>query len=561
MRHVFPAIACLLMASAIYSAEAWRELEPGLELGSFKIESASVAGDSTVTVVRADPQRWDMKLLCASQEDNPPGHTPLKWCEKYNLVAAINAGMFDKDFKTHTGFLQTGSHINNSTSNHYLSAAAFGPKKAGLAQFRIFDLEHMRLDQLKQDYQYVVQNLRLIKRPGENVWLNSDQEKKWSEAALGEDSKGRALLIFCRSPYPMVEFNRILLSLPLDLVCAQHLEGGQAAELSVNLPEFQLRCVGSYETTYSPNDWSQKEWVLPNVIGISRKETKGNTSANDPDESDTTRAFAAPAQLVLGAERDFPLGQTGLSIRMCWIPSGESTIVEDQDSSNRSYEALPERKIKIEHGFWMSKFELTQAQWIAVCGKRVLGSRNLDSKLDQYPIWGVSEVEVRSFIERLWKSIDSLNKSGTDEQGIKFRLPDEAEWEYACRAGTTTRYYWGGGEFLEQAGNCSDCRMSACSNNLTDDDLHNRWGLHDIGYGIFEWCFSIEGVDYSSNVRVSSEKIGNGDMILRGGTSLMETEDPLCESAARFHAGKTDSWNTVVIKECGIRLVAEMSGD
>ena len=88
---------------------------------------------------------------------------------------------------------------------------------------------------------------------------------QWAEAALGEDTRGRALLIYCRAALCMYEFNEILLKLPLDLVAAQHLEGRRQARFWLS------ESVGSglaWPRRMNPGP------LLPNVIGISRKVTE-----------------------------------------------------------------------------------------------------------------------------------------------------------------------------------------------------------------------------------------------------------------------------------------------
>jgi hypothetical protein len=194
--------------------------------------------------------------------------TAEQWCERRGLVAAINAGMFATDYRTHVGYLRSGGHVNSSVMNQYKSVAAFDPVDAGAQAFRIYDLddEGISLDAINESYDSVVQNLRLIKRPGSNRW--EEQDKRWSEAALGEDEQGRALLIFCRSPYSMHDLNRALLNLPLGLVAAQHLEGGPEAQLFVRAGEIEVNLVGSYESGFNEHNGNRTAWPIPNVIGI-----------------------------------------------------------------------------------------------------------------------------------------------------------------------------------------------------------------------------------------------------------------------------------------------------
>ena len=90
----------------------------------------------------------------------------------------------------------------------------------------------------------------------------------WSEAALGEDSSGRALFIFSRSPFTMHEFNRKLLSLEIGLVAAQHLEGGPEAQLYLGIGNVTHEMFGSYETSFRENDGNTAPWPIPNVLGV-----------------------------------------------------------------------------------------------------------------------------------------------------------------------------------------------------------------------------------------------------------------------------------------------------
>jgi hypothetical protein len=159
--------------------------------------------------------------------------------------------------------------LNCAGANHYKSALAFEPRIAGQPYLRVFDLDTFEIGTIEQNYESIAQNLRLIKRPGINVW--SAQDKMWSEAALGEDTAGRLLLIFCRSPFSMRDLNRILLSLPIDLACAQHLEGGPEAQLFVRYGNAEHELFGSYETDFWENDNNDHAWPIPNVLGIVRR--------------------------------------------------------------------------------------------------------------------------------------------------------------------------------------------------------------------------------------------------------------------------------------------------
>ena len=179
--------------------------------------------------------------------------------------------MFHTDHATHVGYMKNAEEVNQPDLHpDYFSVAAFAPRAAGSPPFRIFDTDEVDFQiGILPEYGAVVQNLRLIKRPGENRW--SQQPKQWSEAALGEDRDGKVLMIFCRSPYSMHDLNDLLLGLPIDLVAAQHLEGGPEASLSLKRGEMAIALMGSYETGFNENDENDRFWKLPNVIGIAEK--------------------------------------------------------------------------------------------------------------------------------------------------------------------------------------------------------------------------------------------------------------------------------------------------
>lgn len=269
LRFVLIALLCSYFAPA-HAQEHWRPIASGLDIGFFKATTYTPVGDSTITILRIDPQLWELQVLGISETGDPEGFTAKQWSEKHGFIAATNAGMFLTDYRTHVGYMRADDHINNQQINHYRSVAAFAPSTAGLAPFRIFDLDVDSLHSIDQDYNRLVQNLRLIKRPGQNRW--GTQSTRWSEAALGEDGQGRILFIFSRSPYSMRDLNRILLNLPIDLVAAQHLEGGPEAQLYINHGDWLYEAVGSYETDFFESDENIHAWPIPNVLGIVKRE-------------------------------------------------------------------------------------------------------------------------------------------------------------------------------------------------------------------------------------------------------------------------------------------------
>jgi hypothetical protein len=165
--------------------------------------------------------------------------------------------------------------VNNAHVNAYKSVAAFDPRQdQGLPRFRIFDLDQpgVEMKQIRSDYASVVQNLRLIKRPGENRW--NPQHRSWSEAALGEDDQGRALFIFSPTPFSMHDLNKRLLSLGIGLVAAQHLEGGPQAQMYLRAGGVELEMFGRSTSYFLENNASPVAWPIPNVLGVRPRQSE-----------------------------------------------------------------------------------------------------------------------------------------------------------------------------------------------------------------------------------------------------------------------------------------------
>jgi hypothetical protein len=265
------ALAVLLALKAHSTGDAvtpWKPLAPGMELRVLTASTPSTAGDSKITVLRIDPKLWQIEFMGISRTGEGSGHTGREWCEKHKFAAAINAGMFDTDYKTHLGYLAAGDHLHNGRINKYQSVAAFDPRRDSLPRFHIFDLDvpGTNIPGILKDYASAVQNLRLVKRPGSNQWER--QGRSWSEAALGEDSAGRILFIISRSPFSMHDFNRELLAANIGLVAAQHLEGGPEAQLYLHVGKVEMELFGSYETSFREDNSNATPWPVPNVLGV-----------------------------------------------------------------------------------------------------------------------------------------------------------------------------------------------------------------------------------------------------------------------------------------------------
>jgi hypothetical protein len=244
----------------------WTALEPGIEYAA--IEPAGpkeLPIDAHLHVVRIDPRKRRLEAVMSGGDDAKT-RAAGAWCRERHLAVAINMGMYQQDGRTNTGYARKARYVNNGHwGAKYRAALGFAPTKPGAPPVLMADLDKVGDKERLADYETVVQNLRLV-RAGRNMWTK--QDRRWSEAAVGVDKQGRVLFIFCRYPHAMKELNDMLLALPLDLDTAMHVEGGPEASLSIHAGKVNLDLNGSYETGFVENDGEQKQWPIPNVLGV-----------------------------------------------------------------------------------------------------------------------------------------------------------------------------------------------------------------------------------------------------------------------------------------------------
>lgn len=273
-RKIIPVLTSILLIVSIglsvfpATADIWEQVDQGLHVGEFRSPKTSILGNSKITIIKIDPDRYTFKLLCAKEMGLRS--MPLKgWCMRFGLLGGVNAGMYQTDLLSNVGYMKNFTHINNARiASKFLSVFACNPVTEEMRRAKIFDIDEKDMKDVIKNYNTVVQNLRLIKRPRVNRW--SKQSKIWSEVALGEDSGGNILFIYSRTPYSMYEFNEILLTLPIDIVCAQHLEGGPEASIYFKYKDVEIEKNGRYESSLNGADHNQGLANIPNIIGFSR---------------------------------------------------------------------------------------------------------------------------------------------------------------------------------------------------------------------------------------------------------------------------------------------------
>jgi len=276
MRHraVAPALSGLVSLLGVFVSGAplraaelkWTELESGIEYATAEAPGPlALPIDDHLHLVRVDPKLRSVEAVMAGAADGGP-RTAAQWCRERHLAVAINMGMFQTDRRTNTGYARRPGYLNNGHwAGKYKSALGFGALKSGAPALVMADLDDPSAKARLVDYGTVVQNLRLIKA-GRSVW--EQQERRWSEAAVGVDRQGRLLFIFSRYPSTIKELTDILLALPLAIDAAMHMDGGPPASLSIHAGGVNLDLNGSFETGALESDGVPAQSPIPNVLGV-----------------------------------------------------------------------------------------------------------------------------------------------------------------------------------------------------------------------------------------------------------------------------------------------------
>jgi len=253
--------------AASKSAEQWLKLADGLEFGIFDSPQPSEIGDSKIRILRIDPERYELKLLNASVSKKGRPLSAKQWCRQNGLVAAINASMFQEDFKTSVSFMRTRTHVNNPRiRDKDMAILAFDRLGAGVPEVKIIDRQCEDFRLWKNKYGSLVQSIRMVSCKGKNVWRQ--QSKKYSTVAIGIDAADRVLFIHAGSPYSTHDLINILQKLPLQIARAMYTEGGPQAQLYIKSGEHEYEFVGHSEIDFSNSSKSLFSWPIPNAIGV-----------------------------------------------------------------------------------------------------------------------------------------------------------------------------------------------------------------------------------------------------------------------------------------------------
>jgi formylglycine-generating enzyme required for sulfatase activity len=200
------------------------------------------------------------------------------------------------------------------------------------------------------------------------------------------------------------------------------------------------------------------------------------------------------------------------ALEMALIPPGSFLMGSPDDEPGRMSDEGPRHRVTLSQGFWLGTYPVTQAQWRAL-----MQSNPSRFPGPQRPVEQVSQADALAFCAELSR-----------RTGCAFRLPTEAEWEYACRAGTSSAYHFGAEAHPE---------LLSCGGRWGEETFPvgrfppNAFGLYDMHGNVWEWCGDRKRW-YTSADRTDPHQDTAGVPVARGGAWV--SEPWLCRSASRW---------------------------
>jgi formylglycine-generating enzyme required for sulfatase activity len=224
-----------------------------------------------------------------------------------------------------------------------------------------------------------------------------------------------------------------------------------------------------YADASVPYNW----WFLTNVAVTSTPYVFMDWGA--PLQRQLYRAVLAPTSVIPPDPK-----------RWAWIPAGAFRMGSPASEQDRDSDEGPQTQVTITRGFWMGRYEVTQAQY-----RKVMGNNPSHFSGDNLPVELVSWHDATNYCGKL---TEQERAAGRLPAGYVYRLPTEAEWEYACRAGTTTRLSYGDDPGYSQLGNYAwYWANSGWQTHPVGQKQPNPWGLYDMHGNVWEWCWDCYG--------------------------------------------------------------------
>jgi sulfatase modifying factor 1 len=295
-----------------------------------------------------------------------------------------------------------------------------------------------------------------------------------------------------------------------------------------------------------------------------------------------------PSAPVAGKGWDLPLNEKQ-QLPMCWVPAGKFMMGSPETEPGRKADESPQRMVTLTKGYWLGRTEVTIGQWKAVTGMNVrdkalkllsdttlydfngkkmtirafmgFGGNDvvkiLSHENDETPMYFVSWYQAMQFCKRLTAQERAAHRLPA---GYAYTLPTEAQWEYACRAGTTGSAYaattdsiawYGANSYLGYTGKGLGTPNAGPHN--AGSKPANKWGLQDMLGNIWEWCSDWYGPYAGGDVSDPVGPAGGAYKVNRGGSFGSGVYDERSAARAQNPPNEQSAWRGFRVALAAVR--------
>jgi formylglycine-generating enzyme required for sulfatase activity len=280
------------------------------------------------------------------------------------------------------------------------------------------------------------------------------------------------------------------------------------------------------EEQNDPRRWRQGE-----LLRLAYTLTRAVECDGRARQEERLRTLLRQGVRAIGPYRSVELGGE-LTMEFAWVPPGVFLMGSPEGEEGRERDGWPQdegpqHEVTLTRGFWMGTTPVTRAQYAGIMGNNPTFAPydRVDGPDRHKPVQEVEWVDAIAFLEKL------SQRAGAAATECRYRLPTEAEWEYACRAGTTTRFWCGDSEaelakvawYGENSGDVQPVGKAA-----------NALGLHDMLGNVWEWCADWYDEGYYARAPKKDPVCNNAEIdlrVIRGGGGWNDATR--CRSAAR----------------------------
>ncbi len=336
------------------------------------------------------------------------------------------------------------------------------------------------------------------------IWANSQAAEREARAKMADEKKSFWEIFAIVVTAIAAVFGG--LSGVAALITALNSDGKEGAAKPETAPSAQA---ASAAQPLSADDAARRAKAEAEIAKAEAEQAKTEAAEAKARAAELERKLAEIASAEMKAEKEAATAKQGdvtvddfTGMKLAYVPGGCFNMGSSADGKDYQADEGPTHKVCVA-SFWMGQYEVTQGQWEKIMG----ANPSKFKKGGNYPVENVSWNDAQDFVKKL-----------NSRSGKSYRLPTEAEWEYACRAGGSSKYC--GGDKVDTVAWYE--KNSGTTTHTVGGKKANSFGLYDMSGNVWEWCADWYGRSYyvSSTQDNPQGPDSGSDRVIRGGTTI-----------------------------------------